>query len=145
ARPFEENNRIPAGYTYLAQFVIHDSVHSLADPPDIKKLIRPRNGRSGRLVLDTIYGKGPGVGAGGREGDARPIRDLPRSSCPYSGKPAYSDVLIADSRNDDNVIIAQLTVLFHLLHNTVYAELHKKNTATSPTKEYFRSRGRLSL
>jgi hypothetical protein len=54
-----ENCRIPAGYTYFAQFVIHDSVNSLADLRDLNAETEwLRNDRSGRLVLDTIYGKG---------------------------------------------------------------------------------------
>jgi hypothetical protein len=140
-----ENRRIPEGYTYLAQFVIHDTMQSLADLPDVQSDTEwLRNDRSGRLVLDTIYGKGVSADPllyggcpalpdargflriGGRENDAGRRRDLPRSPCPYSGKPANSDVLIADARNDDNVIIAQLTALFHLLHNIVYGELYKR-------------------
>jgi len=140
----DENAKIPAGYTYLAQFVIHDTVQSLADLPDVESgKDWLRNDRSGRLILDGIYGKGmsadpllygicPAFPAargflriGGREGDD-PVsyRDLPRVPCPFSGKWAYADVLIADSRNDDNLIIAQLTALFHLLHNIVYSELN---------------------
>lgn len=161
-----ENELIPAGYTYLAQFVIHDSVHTLHEE-DGKAW--PRNARPGRLLLDAIYGRGPAAGAdallyctrtverpyagdgtrpagaeasgflriGGQDGKARPIRDLPRTSCPFAGETARSDVLIADQRNDDNVIIAQLTVLFHLLHNIVYAELHEKNNERLSDRQIF--------
>jgi hypothetical protein len=63
------------------------------------------------------------------KGGAGPLRDLPRSPCPFGGKAAYSDVLIADARNDDNVIIAQITVIFHLLHNIVYSAIANKSTS----------------
>jgi hypothetical protein len=57
-----DNRRIPAGYTYLAQLVIHDTVQTLGDLSDLRNgTSPPRNARSGRLVLDTIYGKGPGA------------------------------------------------------------------------------------
>src|SRR5260370_3109507 len=66
ARPYNwsdgdgENQRIPAGYTYLAQFVIHDVVQRLRDFPDLRTgTAWPRNDRTSRLVLDTVYGKGP--------------------------------------------------------------------------------------
>jgi len=63
------------------------------------------------------------------------VRDLPRSPCSFSGNPPYSDVLIADVRNDDNLIIAQLTALFHLLHNAVYCQLPEihKNASDAQT------------
>lgn len=145
-RPFDwpdgniENRRIAAGYTYLAQLVIHDSIHSLADLPDLKYgTTWLRNRRQSRLVLDTIYGAGPAADplffqtcpamaqasgflrVAGRD-NSGPPRDLPRSPCPFTGKQPYSDVLIADARNDDNLIIAQLTVLFHLFHNLIYKD-----------------------
>jgi hypothetical protein len=141
-----DNKRIPAGYTYLAQFVIHDTVQSLADLPDLQHGTGwMRNVRSGRLILDTIYGKGPGADPlfyegglaapqatgflriGACQDNAGLRRDLPRSPCPFAGKPAFSDVLIADARNDDSLILGQVTVLFHLLHNIVYAKLRKIN------------------
>jgi len=153
-----DNRRIPAGYTYLAQLVIHDTVQTLGDLSDLRNgTPPPRNARSGRLVLDTIYGKGPGADPlfyrpceavpkskgflriGGREGYAGPPRDLPRSPCPFTGM-AYSDVLIADARNDDNLIIAQLTVLFHLLHNIVYGELRKKKPNDSDAQVFVLAR-----
>lgn len=137
-----DNVRVPSGYTYLAQFVIHDTVLSLAEFPDLRNgIIWARNYRSSRLVLDGIYGKGPDfdplfyaacpatpqrtgfLRTGGSAGAAGSVRDLPRSPCPFSGKPRYSNVLIADARNDDHLIIAQLTTIFHLLHNAVYGKL----------------------
>jgi hypothetical protein len=161
SRPYDwgsggrDNRRIPAGYTYLAQFVIHDTVQSLADLPDLRYGTGwMRNARFGRLVLDTIYGKGPAADPlfyeggpaapqatgflriGGRQGDPGLRRDLPRSRCPFTGKQAYSDVLIADARNDDNLILGQITVLFHLLHNIVYAKLHKIHPNMSDTQVF---------
>lgn len=75
-------------------------------------------------------------------------RDLPRVACPYllvesppvrqpppppppPARPPriptapLTDVLISDPRNDDHAIIAQVLVLFHLLHNAVCAQISK--------------------
>lgn len=154
----DENARIPAGYTYLAQLVAHDSVHSLAPLPDIAgRSLTRRNGRTARLLLDTLYGGGPdaephayaitGKSWDGRSrlrlGTIREVqssrspklgttRDLARTGCPYSDdrnafpipnkqQSGAPDVLITDARNDDNVIISQLSVLFMLLHNQLCA------------------------
>ena len=59
-----ENPGIPAGYTYLAQLVGHDLVHSALDFPDFDRDHRAanepfRNLRSVKLDLDTLYGAGP--------------------------------------------------------------------------------------
>jgi len=57
-----------------------------------------------------------------------PFRDIARTS-PGTTTPAaqpadaaaHSEALIADPRNDAHALISQVTVLFHLLHNTVLA------------------------
>jgi len=65
----------------------------------------------------------------------RPARDIGRVACPYLTDPAgpaaacalaaapRTDALLADPRNDDHVIISQLSALFHEFHNIVYAKL----------------------
>jgi hypothetical protein len=56
-------------------------------------------------------------------------RDVPRIGCPHlNGSDGHraaglTDVLIADPRNDAQPILAQMLVLFHLLHNTVCRRL----------------------
>lgn len=113
-----ENAAIPAGYTYLAQFLDHDitfdPVSSLERQHDPDAL---RSFRTPRLDLDAVYGRGPAdqpylyadddpaklrLGAGGE--------DLPR----------FGDVaVIGDPRNDENRIISQLHVAFLRFHNAV--------------------------
>jgi Animal haem peroxidase len=153
----DDNDAIPAGYTYLAQLVAHDFVENSVQLPLISaypgKL--QRDYRAQRLVLDTIYGGGPvrepmsyATGTGTNErclfrlGHVRgpeqppfeppkpplvkqPPRDLPRASCPFlSDRPKAGvtpDALVADPRNDQHLIISQLTALFLELHNIVFA------------------------
>lgn len=144
------NPRIPAGYTYLLQLVAHDIVQSsvaaslVGDPNG-----RVRNNRQYRLTLDTVYGSGPEVNSFiyAIDSAAAPVRTMLRlgqmkshlSPCPFRdiGRvlPAnqtgfalcsgFTDVLIADSRNDDNAILSQLLTLFHLLHNALVAKISK--------------------
>lgn len=49
--------------------------------------------------------------------------DIPRTSCPFldetSPKSTLSDPLLADPRNDDNLILSQLCTLFLELHNWI--------------------------
>ena len=58
--------------------------------------------------------------------DDQPARDIGRAACPHlQDKPGIGvpDALLADPRNDDHLILSQLTALFHELHNIVYAKL----------------------
>lgn len=73
----------------------------------------------------------------------QPARDIPRAyrhpeatrtaDCPFVAGGSLAriiarsanEALIADARNDDHVIISQLTALFHELHNIVYQRVEK--------------------
>jgi hypothetical protein len=138
-----ENPRIPSGYTYFAQFVAHDCVQS-ALPTAALQIgggnRASRNLRSKALELDTVYGAGfdgcrhaeRHLDAGqsrsaklplGRLQDTRtasakcPFRDLPRTAGEDGA--ILTKVSVADDRNDNNVIVAQITVLFSMLHNAI--------------------------
>jgi Animal haem peroxidase len=137
-----ENPRIPSGYTYFAQFVAHDCVQSALPTAALQIGGRgtPRNLRSKALELDTVYGAGfdgcrhaeRHLDAGqsrsaklplGRLQDTRtasakcPFRDLPRTA--GEDGTVLTKVSVADDRNDNNVIVAQMTVLFSMLHNAI--------------------------
>ncbi len=139
---------IPAGYTYLLQLAIHDLTRTSVPNPNPSGPRRPvRNLRTAGLELETVFGGGAAacpfayaqegvenkirrrlkVGATrsadqGDEDLIKPERDLPRTVFePASGsfQTTARDVLIADSRNDDNFVLSQLTALFHVFHNMV--------------------------
>jgi hypothetical protein len=67
-----ENPSIPSGYTYLLQLIAHDAVHSAAamsagsEPRPVLQNLRQRP-----LMLDTIYGGGPGANVAAYELDVR--------------------------------------------------------------------------
>lgn len=127
APTLRDNRDIPAGYTYFGQFVDHDitfdPASSLQRQNDIDAL---RDFRSPRFDLDSLYGSGPADepfqyvrGSKGLELLVEPnregIEDLPRNS---------QDVaLIGDPRNDENIIVSQLQLVFLKLHNRVGAEV----------------------
>jgi hypothetical protein len=133
------NPAIPAGFTYLGQFVDHDITLDLtsigdkeADPTAVE------NFRTPALDLDSIYGLGPdgsrqlyarnrgdadgktpgpklligrtiNVPLGGVTGNLR--NDLPRSPEGFA--------LIGDHRNDENLAVAQTHLAMLKFHNKV--------------------------
>ncbi|HEX5895986.1 MAG TPA: heme peroxidase family protein [Thermoleophilaceae bacterium] len=124
------NPRIPAGFTYLGQFIDHDITFdpttTLNANVDAEFLI---NFRTPRFDLDSVYGAGrvvqpflydwksepEGVSLlTGRSGDDQ-VEDLPRNS--------QGRALIGDPRNDETAIIAQLHLLFIRFHNAVVERL----------------------
>jgi hypothetical protein len=128
ARPQPSNPRIPAGFTYLGQFIDHDitfdPVSKLHQTADLHTL---ENFRTPRLDLDSVYGSGPvaqpflydwkdSEPAGTRLLVARnEVEELPRNQ--------QGRALIGDMRNDENAIVAQLHLLFLRFHNAVVDHL----------------------
>ena len=121
APDFGDNRRISAGFTYLGQFIDHDITF---DPTSqLQKVNDPDalvNFRTPRLDLDSLYGAGPADQPYLYEwwtGDDRGIKllvgddDLPRND--------QDRALIGDPRNDENLILAQLHLLFIRFHNRV--------------------------
>lgn len=126
----DENPDIPAGYTYLGQFIDHDltfdpvsSLQRQNDPDGLEDFRTPR------FDLDSVYGRGPSDQPYLYEADgltfvlgesvaqASPFGgpDLPRNH-PASGQPR---ALIGDPRNDENLIVSQLHSVFLRFHNAV--------------------------
>ena len=97
-------SRIPAGYTYLGQFITHDIVPPTRADENSRE-VRPR------LQLDSLYGDGSGAyfDADGKFIVGEPGWDLWRDG---AGK-----AKVPEPRNDEHVIIAQLHLLWQRLHN----------------------------
>ena len=121
ARP--GNSGIPAGYTYLGQFIDHDVTY---DPQLAQRAARSGalvNFRTPRLDLDSLYGSGPvdqpylyewnervrSRGEAARRRRAPAARRRPAATCRATQQ---GRALIGDPRNDENAIIAQLHLLF---------------------------------
>ncbi len=137
------NPDLPAGYTYLGQFIGHDLSFDPQIFTDLKEHIwKARNLRSPALDLDSVYGGGPLANPYyydqkvllGRacfdlghycikwEKEQKQVYDLPRKSIDQS----IQIPLIPDSRNDENFVISQLHLALQLFHNrAVWEELSK--------------------
>jgi len=125
------NPDIPAGYTYLGQFLDHDLTF---DPNSLLQRDNDPDGvqnfRTPKFDLDSLYGSGPddspylyadGVQFLLGPNDHGEI-DLPRNSAGRG--------LTGDPRNDENVIISQLHLAFLEYHNAVVDEIAAVGDAT---------------
>lgn len=133
-----DNANVPAGYTYLAQFIDHDITLDLT-PLDAQEAdpLATENFRTPALDLDSIYGPGPALapfmyqrnadtgivpklligratGSPDLQGGTIPDldNDLPRSR--------LGRAIIGDERNDENLLVAQTHLAFLKFHNAVY-------------------------
>lgn len=127
---------IPAGFTYLGQFIDHDltfdpmsSLQKQNDPDQLTDFRTPR------FDLDSVYGRGPddqpylyeddgkhfklGRKLTGAERFDPNVRDLPRHKSDTSSARA----LIGDPRNDENVIVSQLHATMLRFHNRMLTVL----------------------
>lgn len=144
-----ENLNIPAGYTYLGQFITHDI--SVDTSSVMKGKIEPDKARTPRLDLDSVYdskleewgeiycdspGKDHGVKlkVGAVRGGGDPgIPDLPRSKEDFHA-------FIGDSRNDENSIISQLHSAFIAFHNAMVEKLRDTRPELSGRDLFERAR-----
>jgi len=136
-----QNHDVPAGFTYLAQFVDHDITFdptTLADREGDPQALE--NFRTPRLDLDSVYGLGPAVQPYLYDWtDTTPrgtrllvgcspdgVDDLPRNQ--------QGRALVGDPRNDEHAIVSQLHLLFIRFHNAVVDHLVEART---PGRELF--------
>lgn len=146
SQPDSATPTVPAGFTYLGQFVDHDltfdkTATALGDSVTVEELIQ---GRSPSLDLDSLYGRGPGDTVDARfysdgkrlkmgstaatpfpdSGTNREIDgfDLPRVGF-GSKKSERRAALIPDPRNDENLAVAQTHLAFIRFHNRVVDKL----------------------
>jgi hypothetical protein len=148
------NPAMTAGTTFMGQFLDHDMTFDLASklgvPTDPEDSV---NSRTPSLDLDSVYGGGPSGSPslyerGGRgpklnidtpKTDSRLLfEDLPRSS--------NGTAIIADPRNDENLIIAGLQAAFILFHNNAvdYVMKEDREFRNSSSDDIFREARRLT-
>ena len=130
-------SQIPAGFTYLGQFVDHDLTFDktnvmLGENVTPAQLVQAR---SPSLDLDSMYGAGPNDPASEKfyEADklhlkmgttvaiggipAKPGHDLPRGAGTTATEKRKA--IIPDERNDENLAVAQLHLAMIRFHNRV--------------------------
>ncbi|MEX0642061.1 MAG: heme peroxidase family protein [Pirellulales bacterium] len=141
------DSNIPAGFTYLGQFVDHDITSDPSildetgemDPAQIDSLRPPS------VDLDSVYGLGPGLSpelfdgprlklgattptpfGGGNTNTVFP-NDLPRMP-PDPNPENDKRAIIGDRRNDENLAVAQTHLAFLKFHNKVVDRLSAAGT-----------------
>jgi hypothetical protein len=152
--------RIPAGYTYLGQFIDHDLTMDATDVT-LGEDVRPADllqGRSPSLDLDSLYGAGPADevsakfyeadGLHLKVGDTAPVppdgvkqgHDLPRVG--KGTRPEKRKALIPDPRNDAILILAQTHVAMIHFHNRV---VDRMPSGLSPAQKFRKARQQVTL
>jgi hypothetical protein len=149
------SSQIPAGYTYLGQFIDHDLTFdktsvTFGDTVSAAELLQAR---SPSLDLDSLYGAGPSDPASAGfyaadglhlkmgktvafEGEtAREGFDLPRGA--GSTRAEKRKAIIPDPRNDENLAVAQTHLALIRFHNRVVDSL---STSLTPTQRFNRAR-----
>jgi hypothetical protein len=151
---FNPSTRIPAGFTYFGQFVDHDLTFDPTSTLGRRNLPEELpDFRSPRFDLDSLYGSGPrddsfmydwdtpqdpGVKLlVGHEpqGPEFTAEDLPRNE--------QERALIGDPRNDENLIIAQLVLLFIRFHNKVVDLVRRDHRDMSSTELFVEAQQRV--
>jgi hypothetical protein len=152
------DSHIPAGFTYLGQFVDHDLTRDITDRPFGTPLTTPdqlSQGRSPALDLDSLYGAGPldpqdrifyapdGVRLIlGRTQESPPAPlanmaldgfDLPRKGSGTAEPTEARMAQIPDPRNDENLAVGQTHLAFMRFHNKVCDRL----AGTTPSAMLF--------
>jgi hypothetical protein len=143
---------VPAGYTYLGQFVDHDLTMDVTDVR-LGEDVSPGEllqARSPSLDLDSLYGAGPGDPESARfyEADGLHLKtgdsirvgpdrakvghDLPRVGTGNARQRRRA--LLPDKRNDENLIVAQTHLAMIHFHNRVLDRL----PASTPAPQRFR-------
>lgn len=110
-----DNTEIPAGYTYLGQFVSHDLNSDSSEAAAAHG--RHAVPRTPRLDLDSVYGGGPEQSPDLYDGIRFKLAQHPGGIAHDVPRHPDGTAKMADPRNDENVIVAQLHVLFMRLHN----------------------------
>jgi hypothetical protein len=156
----QPEGRIPAGYTYLGQFIDHDLTMDVTDVR-LGEDVTPAEllqARSPSLDLDSLYGAGPSDPESARffqddglhlkTGDTVRIgpdrekvgHDLPRVGTGSAKQKRRA--LIPDKRNDENLIVAQTHLAMIHFHNRVIDRL--PDSTPSPQR-FGRARKQVTL
>jgi hypothetical protein len=116
-----------AGVTFLGQFLDHDMTFDTTSTLGVAA--RPEdsaNARTSAFDLDSVYGAGPVA-------DSRLYQDADRDKFRVESGGQFEDVpresnghaIIADPRNDENMMISGLQAAFLLFHNRVVDKLRE--------------------
>lgn len=122
-----DNPAHTAGTTFMGQFLDHDVTSDAGSPLGVPSpASASQNLRSARFDLDSVYGGGPERSPQLYDSDRRGRgRFLVESGGQFEDVPRSDNgtAIIADGRNDENLIISGLQAAFLLFHNAVLDDL----------------------
>ncbi len=132
-----------AGTTFVGQFLAHDltfDIGSVLDTPSDPGLAT--NGRTPELDLESLYGAGPMLSAHLYDTTDR-AKFKVESGGVFEDLPRGSDLgaIIADPRNDENVVLSGMQAAFLKFHNNIVDYLRAKRT---PPPDVFEGARRLA-
>jgi hypothetical protein len=121
----KNNPHDTAGMTFLGQFIDHDltfdTTSKLAVTTDPTRSV---NNRSARFDLDSVYGGGP-IAQSELYEPAHPVKFRLESGGQFEDLPRRADhsAIVADPRNDNNLILSGLHAAFLKFHNNAVDEI----------------------
>jgi hypothetical protein len=128
-----DNPAHTAGTTFVGQFIDHDVTFDTSSPlgTPTDPLSSP-NGRTPAPDLDSLYGSGPSGSPMLYDMTNDPAKLLIGSGGLFEDLPRLADgtAIIADPRNDENLIIAGLHCAFILFHNRAVDDARANGAAT---------------
>jgi hypothetical protein len=132
------NSAHTAGTTFMGQFMDHDMTFDTTSQLGVRTEPRgTRNAREPVFNLDSVYGEGP-IGSLKLYDQKDRIKLKIESGGLFEDLPRGADnvALIADPRNDENLVIAGLQAAFILFHNR--AVDHVRHNGSDPSFASFR-------
>src|SRR5262245_60809215 len=124
-----------AGTTFVGQFLDHDITFDATSPLGVPtEPETTRNTRVPSLDLDSVYGGGPSVSPQLYQSEDR-AKLLIESGGLFEDVPRNPDgaAIIADARNDENLVISGLQAAFIIFHNTM-VDLVRQQRAVEPQR-----------
>lgn len=128
-----DSPNLPAGFTFFTQYFIHDLTYRVAQQASTDELLGPDQPEPSSLRLQSLYGPGPEMAPhlyafydhnyfSGRllDSPAGTKQDLPRNR--------QGRALIADPRNTENVVLAQLHLGLLRFHNAMVDHIADSGT-----------------
>ncbi len=136
-----------AGATFIGQFFDHDMTFDTTSPLGVPaEPRRSRNSRVPTLELDSVYGEGP-IGSLKLYDPNDRVKLRIESGGLFEDVPRAADktAIIADPRNDENLIISGLQAAFIKFHNRAVDHVRQQNSASRrPPEDVFAEARRLT-
>ncbi len=131
-----------AGTTFMGQFLDHDLTFDVGSP--LGRPVRPEaseNGRTAVLDLDSLYGRGP-------ISDPQLYNPRDRAKLKVESSGMFEDLprtpseqaIIADPRNDENLMVAGLQLAFLLFHNRLVDDVRAGSRRVDPREAFTEAR-----